>query len=549
VAQCQDVRSLNRYAGLLLVGVLGCWLDPSPDPPVPPVVCGDGVKAGVEQCDSGAANSDTEAGACRTTCVLAGCGDRVIDPDEACDDGNRVAGDGCAASCRKIEQCGDGILDPGAEQCDDGAENSDALADRCRTSCMRPRCGDGVADREEECDDGNLENGDSCDSNCTAPRCGNRVTGAGEECDDGNTFNTDACRPDCMRNTCSGGVDREGNRCFVVQSFAVPDSDLRSVEIADVDGNGWDDIIVVDREDDSLKLFWNSNGTFTRVEQWVAEFYSLTGDKPVDVAVGDINGDGRLDLATANENKDLVCILENKGNRTFARHFFPVTGQPTDVTLANIDGQAGLEVLVGLDNDDQVRVIRLNRFVPYGMVQAVSATSPTSLGAGDVDGDGDADITWATSSPGLAVNEGGTLVKVSIANSKSSIDTARLWDLDGTPPDELVTGVYGLFTSEHLRVFMNTDTTNASIFDAYAEAPVSKYPVYLARSGSEVAYADNGGTFGVLRNEGGALSDERIFTYDGEAKGLASGDLDKDGAPELVITSPDKEAVLVFWGR
>lgn len=62
--------------------------------------------------------------------------------------------------------CGDGRLDPG-EACDDGAQNSDAAADACRTTCRAPRCGDGVKDSGEACDDGNAIDGDGCDPACT----------------------------------------------------------------------------------------------------------------------------------------------------------------------------------------------------------------------------------------------------------------------------------------------------------------------------------------------------------------------------------------------
>ena len=532
---------------VLVIGVLACSPEPSARPP--PVVCGDGIKATTEPCDNGPENSDTQAGACRTTCQLAGCGDGVLDPGEVCDDRNRLGGDGCAATCRKLEVCGDGVLDPGAEQCDEGTNNSDTRANRCRTTCALPRCGDNVTDRGEECDDGNLDNGDSCDSNCTWPRCGNGVAGSGEECDDANTFNTDTCQPDCTKNTCSRGVDPAGNACFVLRTLPLPDSDPRAVEIADLDGNGWADIAVVDRADDTVKVFWNSGGSFTMSELWVSLLFTLWGDHPVDVAIGDINEDGKLDLVTANENQERVCVLENKGNRSFTKHFIDVAGKPTGVTLANIDGDKGLELVIGLEEADEVRVIRLRDFTEYGMPQSVATTNPTSLGAGDADGDGDPDICWAVSSPSLALNEGGNLVRTSVSNGQSTSTTVALWDLDGVAPAELVTGVHGLFTPAHLRVFANPDTTNASVFDAYTDVRVKKWPVYLARFGSGVAYADNGGTFGVLRNEGGTLLDERTFTYEGEARGLASGDLDKDGAPDLVVISPDKKAALVFSGQ
>lgn len=60
--------------------------------------------------------------------------------------------------------CGDGVLDPG-EACDDGEGNSD-VADACRTTCELPTCGDGIHDREEACDDGNGWGGDGCAPDC-----------------------------------------------------------------------------------------------------------------------------------------------------------------------------------------------------------------------------------------------------------------------------------------------------------------------------------------------------------------------------------------------
>ncbi len=50
-------------------------------------------------------------------------------------------------------ECGNGELEPG-EGCDDGADNSDSVADACRVDCRSARCGDGVVDSSEQCDDG-----------------------------------------------------------------------------------------------------------------------------------------------------------------------------------------------------------------------------------------------------------------------------------------------------------------------------------------------------------------------------------------------------------
>ncbi|MBX3259705.1 MAG: DUF4215 domain-containing protein [Labilithrix sp.] len=71
-----------------------------------PRSCGDGVvDFPFEQCDKGAANTDSGAyNACTTECTLgARCGDGIVQAagGEECDDGNRLSGDGCSADCRK----------------------------------------------------------------------------------------------------------------------------------------------------------------------------------------------------------------------------------------------------------------------------------------------------------------------------------------------------------------------------------------------------------------------------------------------------------------
>ncbi len=59
-----------------------------------PIACGDGVVAGVEECDDGNGNSDGAADACRTNCTLPTCGDGVVDSGEQCD-GDEDCSDDC----------------------------------------------------------------------------------------------------------------------------------------------------------------------------------------------------------------------------------------------------------------------------------------------------------------------------------------------------------------------------------------------------------------------------------------------------------------------
>jgi fibro-slime domain-containing protein len=132
------------------------------------------------------------------------CGDGVVTPGEICDDGT-TANTGkyghCTPDCRRGPYCGDAVIDPAHEQCDDGVNLSQYGG--CAPGCIKgPFCGDGVVQSGfEECDDGVLAgNYNGCDKNCrVGPHCGDGVVqaSAGEQCDDGNRTNGDGCNADC----------------------------------------------------------------------------------------------------------------------------------------------------------------------------------------------------------------------------------------------------------------------------------------------------------------------------------------------------------------
>jgi cysteine-rich repeat protein len=98
--------------------------------------CGDGVRhEECEECDDGAANSDSAPDACRTDCSLPRCGDRTIDGGEQCDDGNLRNCDGCKVSCVSEPGlvCGDGLPEPTCSQpCDDA---NATIGDGCTAQC------------------------------------------------------------------------------------------------------------------------------------------------------------------------------------------------------------------------------------------------------------------------------------------------------------------------------------------------------------------------------------------------------------------------------
>jgi fibro-slime domain-containing protein len=183
---------------------------------------------------------------CASTII---CGDGVVEPGEACDDGDTTGMNGCAADCSAVTPgftcpggggactpataaCGNAIIDPG-EACDDGNMSS---SDGCSASCQVEsgwtcpavgmachrilKCGDGIVSLGlgEQCDDGGTVPGDGCSATCQVEAnyvcngaspttctstvvCGDgKVTGS-EQCDDGNANSKDGCSATCTLET------------------------------------------------------------------------------------------------------------------------------------------------------------------------------------------------------------------------------------------------------------------------------------------------------------------------------------------------------------
>ncbi len=150
--------------------------------------------------------------ACLVAAGLLGCSDDTGSgtPDSGWDAARTDGGSADAGP-----GCGNGILEPG-EACDDGTQNSDTEPNRCRTDCTAPRCGDGVADTGEECDGLDLRGEDCstfglsngrlrCGADCLfdlsdCRGCGNGLKEDLEECD-----GTDLGGLDCRRLGFDGG--------------------------------------------------------------------------------------------------------------------------------------------------------------------------------------------------------------------------------------------------------------------------------------------------------------------------------------------------------
>ncbi|KPK16641.1 MAG: hypothetical protein AMJ62_04650 [Myxococcales bacterium SG8_38] len=101
--------------------------------------CGDGIVTRFEFCDEGTDQNTGEYGHCMPDCSALGphCGDGTVDEGfEECDDGDNLGGqNGCNPDCTLGPSCGDGIRQPElGEDCDAGPDNG-APGSGCSATC------------------------------------------------------------------------------------------------------------------------------------------------------------------------------------------------------------------------------------------------------------------------------------------------------------------------------------------------------------------------------------------------------------------------------
>jgi hypothetical protein len=150
----------------------------------------------------------------------------------------------------------------------------------------------------------------------------------------------------------------------------------------------------------------NSNGIFRAAVNYNA------GTSPRSLAVGDFNGDGRLDLAAANYGSFLnsqftnssVSVLIGNGDGTFDSAVKYDAGEgPLSVVVADFNGDGRLDLAVANNRSRNVSLLWGRGDGTFDdPVNFAAGLNPRSLAVGDFNGDGQLDLA--------VVNDGGVSV-------------------------------------------------------------------------------------------------------------------------------------------
>jgi FG-GAP-like repeat len=291
---------------------------------------------------------------------------------------------------------------------------------------------------------------------------------------------------------------------------------------------------------DWLRTFENQSGQLALKQALVAV------DVPFAVVAADFDGDGQLDLATANDDIQIASFFKGLGAGQLAAPLsFTAASAPANATCAaagdfNEDGRPDLALADFQENG--VRVLAgtgTGAFTDGGLY--VTGVWTHDIAAADLDGDGHLDVLASNNKSVTATTllgrGDGTFGSDPILAMPSSANELAITDLD--LDGQLDTVV----TSDHLLISVLGDGHGQLAVQSSAPTIEPMGRVIVADMNSDglpdaIAGGWQGHTQTFLGQGGGTLAlSWNLSIAGGQTNGLAAGDYDGDGLLDLATTS------------
>jgi FG-GAP-like repeat len=340
-----------------------------------------------------------------------------------------------------------------------------------------------------------------------------------------------------------------------------------SVAIGDLDFDGRPDLAVTNHLSASVSVLINNTAAGATTPSFTRLFPDYeTGNGPNEVAIGDVNRDGKPDLVTVNSFSGTVSVLINTTPFGGPPAFLRLTPDaeaasgPTSIAMGDIDRDGMLDLAVANHLSSDVSVLLGNgdgTFAPH--TEFPIGAESYSVAIGDLNRDGKLDLataSYATSSVSVLIGNGdGTFAaKNDIAVGGPSIAVA-IGDVnqDGKPD---------LAVTHDVPVVSVLLGAGNGTFGSNADFATGDVPTWVAiadvdmEGRPDLVVANSSGTsVSVLINHLSQETEPLNFENRAPPVGaeslpiaVAIGDLNRDGKPDLTVGNVQSAFVSVLLG-